>query len=78
MSSSTAPFEPLPSTTGKQTEISFNSSAFTNVDIPSQRVNKYETQLPIRLDYEASLTYVLFCFSGVFFLIFETKNDYVR
>ncbi|RKP24152.1 hypothetical protein SYNPS1DRAFT_17572 [Syncephalis pseudoplumigaleata] len=42
------------------------------------RVNKYETSLPLRVDVEAALVYLLGCFSGVFFLICEQKNDYVR
>ncbi|KAI8058068.1 hypothetical protein BDF22DRAFT_730807 [Syncephalis plumigaleata] len=42
------------------------------------RVNKYETSLPIRVDVEAALVYLLGCFTGVFFLICEQKNDYVR
>ncbi|KAI9323759.1 hypothetical protein BX666DRAFT_1890209 [Dichotomocladium elegans] len=42
------------------------------------RVNKYETRLPIRVDIEAAMTYVLGPITGVLFLILETKNDYVR
>ncbi|KAI8915674.1 hypothetical protein EDD86DRAFT_182296, partial [Gorgonomyces haynaldii] len=44
----------------------------------TERVNKYETTLSIRLDIEAALTYSLLGFSGLLFLVFETKNDYVR
>ena len=43
-----------------------------------ERVNKYETQLPIRLDIEAALCYALGGFTGLAFLILETKNDYVN
>nr|CAG8439504.1 9660_t:CDS:2 [Entrophospora candida] len=52
----------------------------TTEQIPEDtiRVNKYETSMPIRVDIEAALTYVLGCVTGVFFLIFEHKNDYVR
>ncbi|KAJ3036014.1 hypothetical protein HDV00_003149 [Rhizophlyctis rosea] len=61
---------------------SFNSSAYVNPAAVEQggaeRVNKYETQLPVRVDIEAALCYVLGCVSAVVFLIFETKNDYVR
>ncbi|KAI9208462.1 uncharacterized protein BJ171DRAFT_577562 [Polychytrium aggregatum] len=58
------------------------SSSFTGFP-PSgldqaERVNKYETQLPIRLDIEAALCYFLGAFTGVALLILETKNDYVR
>ncbi|KAI9275857.1 hypothetical protein BDA99DRAFT_412040, partial [Phascolomyces articulosus] len=42
------------------------------------RVNKYETRLPIRVDVEAALAYVLGPITGVLLLILETKNDYVR
>ncbi|RKP10643.1 hypothetical protein THASP1DRAFT_21680 [Thamnocephalis sphaerospora] len=42
------------------------------------RINKYETSLPVRVDVEAALAYLLGCLTGVFFLIFEQKNDYVR
>ncbi|KAH8554607.1 hypothetical protein BGW37DRAFT_517138 [Umbelopsis sp. PMI_123] len=42
------------------------------------RVNKYETKVPIRVDIEAALTYVLGPITGVIFLILETQNDYVR
>ncbi|RUS18974.1 hypothetical protein BC937DRAFT_88115 [Endogone sp. FLAS-F59071] len=42
------------------------------------RVNKYETSLPVRVDVEAALTYALGAVTGVFFLIVEQKNDYVR
>ncbi|CDH53725.1 hypothetical protein BATDEDRAFT_89137 [Lichtheimia corymbifera JMRC:FSU:9682] len=42
------------------------------------RVNKYETRLPIRVDIEAALTYILGPITGILFLILETKNDYVR
>ncbi|ORX87724.1 hypothetical protein K493DRAFT_237309 [Basidiobolus meristosporus CBS 931.73] len=41
-------------------------------------VNRFETSVNLRIDIEAALTYVLFCFSGVIFLIVEQKNDYVR
>ncbi|KAL2915195.1 hypothetical protein HK105_205302 [Polyrhizophydium stewartii] len=42
------------------------------------RVNKFETAMPIRLDIEAALCYVLGAVSGILFLILENKNDYVR
>ncbi|KAJ3292642.1 hypothetical protein HK104_005137 [Borealophlyctis nickersoniae] len=60
---------------------SFNSSAYVNPGVIEQgadRINKYETSLPIRVDIEAALCYALGCLSGIVFLIFETKNDYVR
>ncbi|RIB01641.1 hypothetical protein C2G38_974427 [Gigaspora rosea] len=42
------------------------------------KINKYETSLPIRVDVEAAMTYVLGCVTGLLFLIVEQKNDYVR
>ncbi|KAL9544787.1 hypothetical protein PS6_008582 [Mucor atramentarius] len=42
------------------------------------RVNKYETSLPIRVDVEASLAYVLGPVTGLLLLILERQNDYVR
>jgi len=42
------------------------------------KINKYETSLPIRVDIEAALTYLIGCVTGVLFLILEQKNDYVR
>jgi hypothetical protein len=59
----------------------------TDVEVPRNygdesvegvRVSKYETSLNIRIDVEAALCYVFGCISGIFFLIMETKNDYVR
>ncbi|KAL0090875.1 hypothetical protein J3Q64DRAFT_1707459 [Phycomyces blakesleeanus] len=42
------------------------------------RVNKYETSLPIRVDIEAALAYVLGPVTGLLFLVLERQNDYVR
>ncbi|KAI8330402.1 hypothetical protein EDC96DRAFT_47788 [Choanephora cucurbitarum] len=42
------------------------------------RVNKYETSLPIRVDIEAALAYVLGPVTGLLLLILERQNDYVR
>ncbi|ORX55665.1 hypothetical protein DM01DRAFT_1345156 [Hesseltinella vesiculosa] len=44
----------------------------------TMRVNKYETTLPIRVDVEAALTYLVPPLSGILFLVLETQNDYVR
>ncbi|KAI9503283.1 hypothetical protein BX070DRAFT_175246, partial [Coemansia spiralis] len=43
-----------------------------------QRISRYETSLPIRHDVEAAIAYALNIYSGVFLLITEKKNDYVR
>ncbi|KAI8393643.1 uncharacterized protein BYT42DRAFT_487074 [Radiomyces spectabilis] len=50
----------------------------SGVPVGTQRVNKYETALPIRVDFEAALTYILGPVTGLLFLILETQNDYVR
>lgn len=42
-------------------------------------VSQYETSLPIRLDFEAAMAYVLLPpVGGVLLLILEHKSDYVR
>lgn len=42
-------------------------------------VNLFETSLPLRLDYEACLSYLLLPpAGGVFLLLVEHKSDYVR
>ena len=50
-------------------------------DLEDQRpgLGAFETSLPMRLDYEAVLAYVLLPpAGGVFLLLFEHKSDYVR
>lgn len=43
------------------------------------RLNEFETSLPIRLDYEACMAYlVLPPLGGVLLLVLERKSDYVR
>ncbi|KAJ3102645.1 hypothetical protein HDU96_009553 [Phlyctochytrium bullatum] len=81
---------PLPgagSSSSSAMPYSYNSSAFINPALASNmaaaeaggdRVNKYETKLPIRLDIEAAGAYAFGLFSGILLLILETKNDYVR
>lgn len=42
-------------------------------------MNQFETSLPIRLDYEAMMAYLLLPpVGGVLLLILEHKSDYVR
>ncbi|KAE8452349.1 hypothetical protein EG329_001049 [Mollisiaceae sp. DMI_Dod_QoI] len=44
-----------------------------------ERLNEFETSLPIRLDYEACLAYLLLPpAGGVLLLVLEQKSDYVR
>jgi len=43
------------------------------------RLNEFDTSLPIRLDYEACLAYLLLPpAGGVLLLVMEQKSDYVR
>ena len=58
----------------------FQSAGPSSVVTPEEQfqVSKYETALPMRLDLEAALTYSLGCITGIGFLIFEWKSDYVR
>lgn len=50
-------------------------------DVEGGRLNlgAFDTSLPIRMDYEAMLAYLLLPpAGGVFLLVFEHKSDYVR
>ncbi|TVY67417.1 hypothetical protein LSUE1_G005347 [Lachnellula suecica] len=50
-----------------------------NVSGREGRLNEFETSLPIRLDYEACLAYLLLPpAGGVLLLVLEQKSDYVR
>ncbi|KAI9867993.1 MAG: hypothetical protein M1830_005720, partial [Pleopsidium flavum] len=52
---------------------------FSNLEEGSLNINLFETSLPIRLDYEAMLAYLLLPpAGGVFLLVLEHKSDYVR
>ncbi|KAJ3105453.1 hypothetical protein HDU97_008069 [Phlyctochytrium planicorne] len=93
-SSSVSPTrDPLPSGPSSSSSyappLSYNSSAFINPNLQQNlsnaengnggdRVNKYETKIPVRLDIEAAGAYALGLVSAVLLLVFETKNDYVR
>ncbi|KAI9271388.1 hypothetical protein BY458DRAFT_509332 [Sporodiniella umbellata] len=55
-----------------------SSSSSQTTNNSHVRVNKFETAVPIRVDIEAALCYVFGPITGLFFLIFETQNDYVR
>lgn len=57
------------------------NTGFGGGDLESGRldVNLFETSLPLRLDYEAMLAYLLLPpAGGVFLLVVEHKSDYVR
>ena len=48
-------------------------------DLERGRLDLFETSLPLRLDWEACLAYlVLPPAGGVFLLLVETRSDYVR
>jgi hypothetical protein len=58
-----------------------SDGAGTSTDPESSRgrLNEFETSLPIRLDYEACLAYLLLPpAGGVLLLVLEHKSDYVR
>lgn len=59
-----------------------NAAGFENTDLESGvglNVNLFETSLPLRLDYEACLAYLLLPpAGGVLLLVMEHKSDYVR
>ena len=73
-----APILPAPNyfSSDDRREASFHGEDFENRRL---HVNLLETTLPIRLDYEAALAYlVLPPAAGVFLLVMEHKSDYVR
>ena len=50
-----------------------------HIESGRQSVDLFETSLPVRLDYEACLAYLLLPpAGGVFLLLVEHKSDYVR
>ena len=58
-----------------------NIQGFGAADLESGRggLSEFETSLPIRLDYEACLAYLLLPpVGGVLLLVMEHKSDYVR
>jgi len=69
---------PPPSHFGGETQ---GNNGFGGADIEGGRtnINLFETSLPIRLDYEAMLAYLLLPpAGGVLLLVMEHKSDYVR
>lgn len=79
---STDPFRaaslPEPSHFGNASQ---GNRGFGGADIERGRldVNLFETSLPLRLDYEAMVAYLLLPpAGGVFLLLVEHKSDYVR
>ena len=52
---------------------------YTDIESGRGRLDEFATSLPIRLDYEACLAYLLLPpAGGALLLIFEHKSDYVR
>jgi hypothetical protein len=58
--------------------IPINPSIIMPGSNPSDRTNKYDTTLPIRLDILAALPYLFPPLTGLLILVLETANDYVR
>lgn len=57
----------------------FGGDGANNVETGRAGLNEFETSLPIRLDYEACLAYLLLPpAGGVLLLVMERKSDYVR
>jgi len=57
----------------------FANNGGTDLESGRGRLNEFETSLPIRLDYEACLAYLLLPpVGGVLLLVMEHKSDYVR
>ena len=78
------PSNPWDSTDNTSSARAFGSNGiqgFGAADLESGRggLSEFETSLPIRLDYEACLAYVLLPpAGGVLLLVLEHKSDYVR
>ncbi|ORY01564.1 hypothetical protein K493DRAFT_334939 [Basidiobolus meristosporus CBS 931.73] len=73
------PYDQIPSSSYQQsTQNTFSPALDSRAEEGQVKVNRFETSLKFRIDLEAAFAYVLFCFSGVFLLITEQKNDYVR
>lgn len=66
-------FQPLPPPSA------FTNNAWSGREERGQSLEAFETSLPLRLDQEAMLAYLLLPpAGGVLLLIFEHKSDYVR
>ena len=70
-----------PSHFGNEAGGDIGNGGFSGGDVERGRlnVNLFETSLPMRMDYEAMLAYLLLPpAGGVFLLVMEHKSDYVR
>lgn len=66
---------------GNEAGGNLDNAGFGGGDVEGGRlgVNLFETSLPMRMDYEAMLAYLLLPPAGaVFLLLMEHKSDYVR
>jgi len=64
---------------GRDQRTQHNGSTGSGRDIEGGRSRVFETSLPIRMDFEAMLAYLLLPpAGGVFLLLVEHKSDYVR
>ncbi|KAI9050868.1 hypothetical protein LZ554_004986 [Drepanopeziza brunnea f. sp. 'monogermtubi'] len=75
------PWVPRASTEEAVSPQVFGNSGNAGRDVESGRgrLNEFETSLPIRMDLEACLAYLLLPpAGGVLLLLFEQKSDYVR
>ncbi|KAL8675827.1 MAG: hypothetical protein Q9186_007572 [Xanthomendoza sp. 1 TL-2023] len=75
----TNPYLPAPSHFTDDSRGHDGSFGNTNLESGRANINLFETSLPLRLDYEAMLAYLLLPpAGGVFLLLVEHKSDYVR
>jgi len=64
---------------GNRAELGAGLGLPADLEAGRGRLNEFETSLPIRLDYEACLAYLLLPpAGGVLLLVMEHKSDYVR
>jgi hypothetical protein len=78
---SSNPWDPAGNASSARAFGSNGIQGFGAADLESGRggLNEFETSLPIRLDYEACLAYLLLPpAGGVLLLVLEHKSDYVR
>lgn len=76
---SSNPWAPIDSSTRAFGSDGAGITSSGDVESGRGRLNEFETSLPIRLDYEACLAYLLLPPAGaVLLLVMEHKSDYVR
>ena len=76
---SSNPWAPIDSSARAFGSNGVDISGSEDVENGRGRLNEFETSLPMRLDYEACLAYLLLPPAGaVLLLVMEHKSDYVR